>query len=111
MKQKWFKQGCRGCFVASVSAWLVLAIYPVCIWADEWTGAWSLQLESNTPAWMSIRETNGKPTVKLRLHVGPDGPHKVKTRGVSVCREKNPSRPKNSPGPDEGEIWSADFTL
>ena len=77
MKQKWFKQGCRGCFAASVSAWLVLSIYPVCIWADEWTGAWSLQLESNTPAWMSIREEKGEPTVKLRLHVGPDGPHKV----------------------------------
>lgn len=77
MKQKWFKQGCRGCFVALLPAWLLLSPRPEGVWADEWYGDWSLRLESKTPAWMSIREMNGKPAVKLRLHVGPDGPHKV----------------------------------
>ena len=45
--------------------------------ADELTGNWSLQLESGTPAWLSIsRAEDGKPDVTMRLHVGPDGPHK-----------------------------------
>ena len=44
--------------------------------ADELMGDWSLTLQSGTPAWMSIRDSDGPPEVKLRLHVGPDGPHK-----------------------------------
>lgn len=44
--------------------------------ADELKGDWSLKLQSGTPAWMSIRDVEGVPTVRLRLHVGPDGPHK-----------------------------------
>jgi hypothetical protein len=44
--------------------------------ADELFGDWSLKLDSGTPAWMSVREGNESPVVKLRLHVGPDGPHK-----------------------------------
>ena len=48
-----------------------------CSAADEkLVGDWSLRLESGKPAWMSVREKDGKPTVRLRLHVGPDGPHK-----------------------------------
>ena len=44
--------------------------------AHELDGDWSLQLESATPGWMSIRDVDKNPTVRLRLHVGPDGPHK-----------------------------------
>ncbi|MFK7821943.1 MAG: DUF1080 domain-containing protein [Planctomycetaceae bacterium] len=46
------------------------------IQADDFVGDWSLQTKSGTPAWMSVRNVDGKPTVRLRLHVGPDGPHK-----------------------------------
>ncbi|QDV40855.1 hypothetical protein Enr13x_06910 [Stieleria neptunia] len=42
----------------------------------ELVGDWSLKLESGTPAWMSVRQSDGKWDVKLRLHVGPEGPHK-----------------------------------
>ena len=44
--------------------------------ADELTGDWSLDLDSGTPAWMSVQNDNGIAEVKMRLHVGPDGPHK-----------------------------------
>ena len=43
---------------------------------DSFLGDWSLTLDSATPAWLSIRESEGKPLIKMRLHVGPDGPHK-----------------------------------
>lgn len=43
--------------------------------ANELVGDWSLNLKSGTPAWMSVRESEGELTVKLRLHVGPEGPH------------------------------------
>ncbi|MEM8734914.1 MAG: DUF1080 domain-containing protein [Planctomycetota bacterium] len=43
---------------------------------DELNGDWSLELESGTPAWMSIRDVEQEPTVRLRLYVGSDGPHK-----------------------------------
>lgn len=46
--------------------------------ANELDGDWSLKLESGTPAWLSIkRSDDGKPLVRMRLHVGPDGPHQV----------------------------------
>lgn len=54
---------------------LSLSLSP--IHADELVGDWSLKLDSGTPAWMSIRESDEEPVVKLRLHVGPDGPHKA----------------------------------
>ncbi len=38
-------------------------------------GDWSLSLESETPAWLSVREKDGDPEVRLRLYVGSDGPH------------------------------------
>lgn len=44
--------------------------------ADDLIGDWSLQLDSGTPAWMSVNELGEAPKVTLRLHVGPDGPHK-----------------------------------
>ena len=44
---------------------------------EEFLGDYSLKLESNTPAWLSIRESNGQPLVRMRLHVGSDGPHTV----------------------------------
>ncbi|WP_182869219.1 3-keto-disaccharide hydrolase [Rhodopirellula sp. JC639] len=43
--------------------------------ADQLVGDWSLQLDSQTPAWMSVKQLGDKPEVLLRLHVGPEGPH------------------------------------
>ncbi|NND95953.1 MAG: DUF1080 domain-containing protein, partial [Pirellulaceae bacterium] len=43
--------------------------------ADELKGDWSLDLESDLPAWMSIQENDGKPLVFLRLYVGSAGPY------------------------------------
>ncbi|MEN8773824.1 MAG: DUF1080 domain-containing protein [Akkermansiaceae bacterium] len=42
--------------------------------AEELRGDWSLSLESGTPAWLSIKRIDGKPVIKMRLHVGPEGP-------------------------------------
>lgn len=42
---------------------------------EQLEGDWSLQLESGMPAWMSVQQTEGKPLVYLRLHVGPVGPY------------------------------------
>jgi len=46
-----------------------------CAVAEELTGDWSLRLKSGTPAWLSIQRVDGKPIVKMRLHVGSIGPH------------------------------------
>ena len=43
---------------------------------QELNGDWSLQLETGTPAWMSIRNIENEPKVKFRLYVGPNGPQK-----------------------------------
>ncbi|MFC1759556.1 DUF1080 domain-containing protein [Planctomycetota bacterium] len=46
--------------------------------ANEFDGDWSLKLDSGTPAWLSIRrDDDGKSVVRMRLHVGSFGPHKV----------------------------------
>ncbi|MDA7518241.1 DUF1080 domain-containing protein [bacterium] len=42
--------------------------------ASELDGDWSLSLKSGTPAWLSIKRIDGKPVIKMRLHVGPEGP-------------------------------------
>ena len=42
---------------------------------DELVGDWSLQMDSGTPAWMSIHETDGNWDIRMRLYVGSDGPH------------------------------------
>lgn len=40
-------------------------------------GDWSLSLESNEPAWMSIFEKEGKTAVAMRVYVGPEGPYEI----------------------------------
>ena len=56
---------------------LLIAIVSTCAHAsEELVGDWSLQLDSGTPAWMSVKQLGDEPKVTLRLHVGPDGPHK-----------------------------------
>lgn len=57
---------------------LALVFAPTSL-AEELIGDWTLKLESGTPAWMSVMAPKGdseEPTVRLRLHVGPDGPHR-----------------------------------
>ena len=41
-------------------------------------GDWSLELESGLPAWMRVVEEDGKPSVFMRLYVGPAGPYPAK---------------------------------
>ncbi|MEM6776727.1 MAG: DUF1080 domain-containing protein [Planctomycetota bacterium] len=45
--------------------------------AADLNGDWSLALDSGTPAWLSIRDVESQPVVRMRLHVGPDGPHRL----------------------------------
>lgn len=42
---------------------------------EELLGDWSLDLESGEPAWMSVVEQDGHPQVRMRVYIGPDGPH------------------------------------
>lgn len=44
--------------------------------SDALVGDWSLQLDSRTPAWMSVKQLGDEPEVTLRLYVGPEGPHR-----------------------------------
>lgn len=55
---------------------LLVSMFLSEVGAEEIDGDWSLQLASGTPAWLSIQRVDGKPVVKMRLHVGTDGPHK-----------------------------------
>ena len=41
----------------------------------ELLGDWSLDLESGEPAWMSVGEQDGRPLVRMRVYIGPDGPY------------------------------------
>ena len=43
----------------------------------ELLGDWSLDLESDEPAWMSVVEKDGRPLVYMRVYIGPDGPYGV----------------------------------
>ena len=43
--------------------------------SNELIGDWSLQMDSGTPAWMSIHKTDGNWDIRMRLYVGSDGPH------------------------------------
>ncbi|MGJ8695279.1 MAG: 3-keto-disaccharide hydrolase [Verrucomicrobiaceae bacterium] len=43
--------------------------------ADELTGDWTLKMESGNPGWLSIAREEGKAVVRMRVHVGSDGPH------------------------------------
>lgn len=60
-------------------AWVLLLLGMFCggnlLADDRMTGDWSLQLASKTPAWLSIKQANGKPVVRMRLYVGPEGPY------------------------------------
>ena len=42
-------------------------------------GDWSLQLDNDLPAWMSIGEEDGTPIARMRLYVGGVGPYKNAT--------------------------------
>ena len=68
----------RDSFGTSLTRTLVLlflfTVAPKAV-ANEFAGDWSIELESGTPAWMSVQETDKNPTVYFRLHVGPVGPH------------------------------------
>ena len=55
---------------------LVAALVSNSARAEDLIGDWSLSLESGTPAWMSVRKQQDDLNVRLRLHVGPDGPHR-----------------------------------
>ncbi len=61
---------------ALVSVVLVIASFRN-VAAQELWGDWSLELDSKTPAWMSIQETDGEPTVYMRLYIGSAGPWEV----------------------------------
>ena len=54
---------------------LLVIVFSSSTRAEELVGDWSLKLKSGTPAWMSIRESDGTKIVRMRLHVGLDGPH------------------------------------
>ena len=43
----------------------------------ELLGDWSLDLDSNEPAWLSVAAKDGSPIVHMRVYVGSDGPFKV----------------------------------
>jgi len=62
--------------VVCFTSFLAMLVPCTALCFEELNGDWSLKLESGTPAWMSIRDVNQEPTVKLRLYVGPDGPHR-----------------------------------
>lgn len=40
-------------------------------------GDWTLDLETDEPAWMSVVEKDGSPMVHMRVYIGSDGPFKV----------------------------------
>ncbi|MCC9643599.1 DUF1080 domain-containing protein [Rhodopirellula sp. JC740] len=42
---------------------------------SSWYGDWSIDLQSETPAWLRIERTPNGPEVRFRLHVGSDGRH------------------------------------
>ncbi len=64
----------RLAFSQGIFAFLVSLFFSTAA-ADELAGDWSLTLKSGTPTWLSIQRIDGKPVVKMRLHVGPLGPH------------------------------------
>ena len=71
MKQRYLLSLVTLCFGA-----LILSGQAPSLVASEFIGDWSLSLESGTPAWLSVKESNGKLLVRMRLHVGSDGPHR-----------------------------------
>ena len=57
------------------AAFVSVPVSGVTLTDDELIGDWSLQMNSGTPAWMSVNQIKGKWDVKMRLYVGPEGPH------------------------------------
>ena len=54
----------------------IFSITPLAAVTPPW-GDWSLDLDSDTPAWMRVTEQDGEPVVRFRLHVGSDGPYRA----------------------------------
>jgi hypothetical protein len=44
---------------------------------EELRGDWSLEMDSEEPAWMSIYEEGGRAMVRMRVYVGPEGPYAI----------------------------------
>jgi len=44
---------------------------------EDLKGDWTLSLESGEPAWMSLREEDGKQLAHMRIYVGPEGPFEI----------------------------------
>lgn len=40
-------------------------------------GDWSLDLETDEPAWLKVELKDGEPVVRMRVHVQSPGPHKI----------------------------------
>jgi hypothetical protein len=63
----------------------------------ELIGEWSVQMENDLPAWMSIEVADGKPVARMRLYVGGIGPYddakvedgRVKFSIVKKFKKKN----------------------
>ena len=67
-------------FVATLSLLSFAAACPVGAQQtvpQELMGDWSLDLESDEPAWMSIVEKDGSPVVYMRVYIGSYGPFKI----------------------------------
>lgn len=63
----------------------------------ELLGDWSLDLESGQPAWMSVAQEDGRPLVRMRVYIGPDGPYRA-TEGASGRLEFSLRRRRVAPG-------------
>ncbi|MFK7769621.1 MAG: DUF1080 domain-containing protein [Mariniblastus sp.] len=44
---------------------------------EDLMGDWSLDLESEEPAWMSVFENEGKVKVRMRVYIGSEGPYEI----------------------------------
>lgn len=42
---------------------------------ENMLGYWTLDVDSDEPAWLRVSEVDGELEVKMRLYVGPDGPY------------------------------------
>ena len=45
--------------------------------SEDLYGDWTLMMESEEPAWMSVYEEEGETKVRMRLYVGPEGPYEI----------------------------------
>ena len=63
--------------VVSLLAFPFASILDAATVPEELFGDWTLHLESGKPAWMSIYRKEGRPFVRMRVYIGPDGPYNV----------------------------------